>query len=595
MVTVFNGLDSAAAITIEAEIGGQAEFITTESRSLRLEAGQQGAVEFPFVGLSKPGKVEVSLHARSGTEKSSVSFELTNRPASPLLTSYGSGVVTGDSAVVFALPDEWVNSTAQFVLRTSSLSALQMTRNIEYLLRYPYGCVEQTTSRLFPLLYFDDLAKVVRPELLGGTGHEYFIAEGIEKLLRFQQNSGAFTYWPGSAHIHHWSSVYAAHFLVEAKLAGYEIDRSGYRRALRFLEDIARDKNYSDISTEQRIYACLALAKAGKLDNKLFNYLSGINAAELPGYAAYQLASALGLAGDVAAAKAIVPFEIQPDLALPEDGGNFSSGVRSDAILLDLLLEVDPRNPSTAVLARSLLERARVGRWYNTQATAFALTALGKYFGRVDQADFFGEIVIEGLDSHSIDTADFVIAADNLGGRQIEISINGNGPCFYYWQASGVPVKAGESEYDRGITVRREYLDASGDPADLYDIRLGTQLVGHIALTCANRSLDNVVIADLLPAGFEIENPRLANSPLMPWLPSKPAKVDYQDIRDDRVLLFVNLLAKKTLHLYYGLRAIAAGEFIVPPVAAECMYNPLVAGAGSSGRVVITRPRDEDK
>jgi len=595
IVTVFNGLDSAAVITVEAKFRGQAELTDVKSRSFRLEAGQQQTVEFPFAGLSKPGKVDVSLLARAGTEESRARFELANRPASPLLTRYGSGVVTGDSTVAFTLPDEWVNGTARYVLRTSSLSALQMTRNIEYLLSYPYGCVEQTTSRLFPLLYFEDLAKVVRPELLGGKGHEYFLAEGIERLLRFQQADGGFAYWPGSSTVHHWSSIYAAHFLVEAKLAGYDIDKSGYRRALQFLENIARDRNYSDIDTGQRIYACLALAKAGKLDNKLFNYLSGINVGELPGYAAYQLASALALAGDVTAARAIVPFEIQPDLTDPESGGNFSSGVRTDAILLDLLVQIDPQNPSAAVLARSLLERARIARWYNTQETAFALMALGKYFGRIDEVDFSGEIAIEGQDSHRIDQADFVLAADNLGGRRIEISLDGKGPCFYYWQASGVPVKAGEPQYERGISVRREYLDASGNPVDLQNIGLGTQLVGHVAATSIDRGLENVVIADLLPAGFEIENPRLISTPLMPWLPSNPAKADYQDIRDDRVLMFVNLPAGRTLHFYYGLRTVSAGDFVVPPVAAECMYNPLVAGAGSSDRVVVTRSDDENQ
>jgi uncharacterized protein YfaS (alpha-2-macroglobulin family) len=181
---------------------------------------------------------------------------------------------------------------------------------------------------------------------------------------------------------------------------------------------------------------------------------------------------------------------------------------------------------------------------------------------------------------------------DDLGGRQISISINGKGPCFYYWQASGVPLSAGDSEYDRGITVQREYLDASGSAADLSGVKLGTRLVGHITIESKNQSLDNVVIADLLPAGFEIENPRLANSPLMPWLPTRVAQPEYQDIRDDRILLFVRLPAKRTLHFYYGVRAIAAGAFVIPPVAAECMYNPLMAGAGSSGRLTVTDPRN---
>jgi hypothetical protein len=355
---------------------------------------------------------------------------------------------------------------------------------------------------------------------------------------------------------------------------------------------MARDRQYSDISTEHRIYACLVLAKAGELSQKLFNYLSEINTAELPRYSTYQLASALALSGDVARAKEIVPFDIQPDLSPPETGGNFSSGVRSDAILLDLMIEIDPDNPSAAVLAQSLLRRARLNRWYNTQATSFALMALGKYFKGKGPADFTGEIQIAGGEDVAIDTAEVVLTDRALGGREVTISIDGRGPCYYYWQASGVPTVAPELEYNRGITVRREYLDSAGEAVDLSGIPLGTRMVGHISITSDDRKLENVVIADLLPAGLEIENPRLAATPTMSWLPSKAAQPEYQDIRDDRLLLFVDLPEKKTLNFYYGARTISQGEFAVPPVSAECMYNPLVAGAGSSGRMTVTAFED---
>ncbi|UCC43186.1 MAG: hypothetical protein JSU65_08525, partial [Candidatus Zixiibacteriota bacterium] len=466
LVTVFNGLDTAATILVDADIAGAAELTASSSQQVFLERRQQGSVIFGFKSGLAPGKIDVNIHARAGTEESHVSFELANRPAVSLTTEFGSGVVQADSPAVFTLPGGWVEGTGEYILRTSSLGAVQFARNIEYLLRYPYGCVEQTTSALFPLLYFDDLAKVVRPELFGGRGHEYYLAEGIDRLLRFQQSSGAFSYWPGSERIHHWSSIYAAHFLIEAKLAGYDVEKSGYKKAVRFLENIARNRQFSDVTTEHRIYACLALAKAGELEKKEFNFLSTVNSIELPPYSAYQLAAALALAGDVDHAREIVPFDIQPDLSEPDHGGNFSSGVRTNAILLDLLLEVDPHNPSTAALAKSLLEQARFNRWYNTQATAFALVSLGKYFSRTEPADFVGKVSIEGGESYRIDATDFSVSSEDMGGRKITIQIDGQGPCFYYWQASGVPTAPMLLEYDRGVVVRREYLDETGSPVD---------------------------------------------------------------------------------------------------------------------------------
>ena len=589
LVTAYSGLDSAANVTITADLKGRAKIVGEHGHVVMLEPGRPQAVEFLFRGEAAPGKVEVAISAEAGEEKSLVEFEMANRPANPLTTQFGSGVVTDGAPVTFRMPDNWVSATAHYTLRTSSLAALQLSRNIEYLLRYPYGCVEQTTSRLFPLLYFDDLAKMVRPELLGGTSHEYFLSEGIAKLTRMQHDDGSFSYWPGRDQVHTWSSIYASHFLIEAKLAGYEYDRSTYRRTLKYLKNVARDRHVGDLDAELRTYACFVLAKAGELDNKLFNYLSGLNTSELPAYSAYFTASALALAGDIEAAKEIVPFDVQPDLAPPEDGGNFSSGVRNDAILLDLLLQVDPENPSVAVLARSLLERSRLGRWYNTQETSFALMALGKYFSKTKLSSFTGTVTVDVNERYDIDTADFVLTNDSTDWKEIEIAIDGGGPCFYFWQASGVPLAPEVPDFARGISVHREYLDASGKRADLQTVRLGDRLVGHIAIKATGRSLENIVIADLLPAGFEIENSRLANTPEMPWLPPNPKVPDYQDIRDDRLLMFVNLPERVERHYYYAVRAIAAGDFVVPPVAAECMYNPTVAGASSSGRLVVTR------
>ncbi|NLI14919.1 MAG: hypothetical protein GX409_01395, partial [candidate division Zixibacteria bacterium] len=101
------------------------------------------------------------------------------------------------------------------------------------------------------------------------------------------------------------------------------------------------------------------------------------------------------------------------------------------------------------------------------------------------------------------------------------------------------------------------------------------------------QDLSYVIINDMLPAGFEIENPRLATSGRLPWLPADDWKVSYMDIRDDRVLLFSDLWARQKQTYHYLIRVISAGEFSIPPVAAECMYDPTIASAASSGQVII--------
>ncbi len=586
LVTLFNNTGDSAAIDVTLSLNGPAELMTNATQTILIANGAEGVARFKIKAGLVVGKTDCVITAVAGADTSRVTFELPNRPAQPLKTEFGSGVVTADSAVAFDLPGDWVEGTDKYILRTSSLAAVSFARNIQSLLRYPYGCVEQTTSRLFPLLYFNDLAKFVQADLAGGGGPDYFIQEGILRLSSMALADGSFSYWPGGERRHHWSSVYASHFLVEARKAGYLVDDDLYKKTLENVKKIAAGKSSDNYDEPQRIYAAFVLAKAGKLDNKMVNRLRRLDPDAIPVYSRFQMAGAIAMTGDGAYARSLIPETIQPDNFAPETGGNFNSGVRANAILLDVLLEIDPTNPAAPVLAKSLMDDARVGRWYTTQENAFALMALGKFFKGRETPDFVGTVMIGG-ETFEIDTASFKLDRNDLGGKRVTIAIDGAGPCFYYWQASGVGVSHAVDEFDRGIEVRREYLTEDGEPLDLNNVTLGSRVICRVMARSQQKTLHNAVISDLIPAGLEIENPRLKTSPALSWLNTTGQQPEYQDIRDDRLLLFADLPTGHELEFYYSLRAISAGEFVIPPIAAECMYNPLIAGAASSGRMII--------
>ncbi|MFH1686016.1 MAG: MG2 domain-containing protein [bacterium] len=591
LVTVHNNTDTTVTAQLSFEYDGDLEMLSPSTVDLTLAPEKEQGCLLRFQAGQTPGVIKVGLTCRTAQAESVTEFELANRPARPIVTKFGSGVATNDVAAWITFPGEWLAGTERFILHTSSLPAAAFKRQLDYLLHYPYGCLEQTTSSLFPLLFFNDLVKFASPGLFGGHGHEYFIAEGIDKLLRMQREDGSFSYWPGGDRLHNWSAIYAAHFLVEASLAGFEVDTKAHRRTVDFLLAMARGKDYSEIAPSHRIYACYVLAKAGKLGQKQINYLTGLDTSTLPSFARYQLAATLAITGDIQRARELVPMNVQPDIYEPEDGGDFSSGVRNNAILLDMLLTVDPDNPSAGVLAKSLVDDARIGRWYNTQDNAFALMALGKYYSSVTSTAFTGQIRLGDSTSVAIDTTEFVLERDDLGGQQATITIEGEGQCFYYWQAGGIPSEPVVDEFERGIRVAREYLDDTGSPVDMQNVKLGQQLIVRLTLKAVNKALRNVVVNDLLPAGLEVENPRLKSTPRLSWLPKQPTVPEHMDIRDDRVLLFVHLSHEKEQTFHYSVRAICAGEFVVPPIAAECMYNPVVAGASSSGLLKVSSGR----
>ncbi|HUU44169.1 MAG TPA: hypothetical protein VM118_00425, partial [Acidobacteriota bacterium] len=586
-VSVFNNLGRTADIDVTLDLDGPAGLISDSVVTLRLPADGEGNATFCLHADLVPGVIRCRLAATSGNDTARTSFELPNRPAQPLKTMSGSGVVTAQEPATFTLPGGWVNGTDRYIVRTSSLVAVRFARDIQYLLRYPYGCLEQTTSRLFPLLYFNDLAKIVQPELFGGGGPSYFIQEGIARLRSMEFADGSFAFWRGGSRRHHWSTVYASHFLVEARKAGYHVEDDFYQRVLNNVTNIARGRSRDVSDKEHRIYAAFVLAKAGQLTNTIVNYLKDVYADDLPAAARFQMAGALALAGETDYAATLIPADVQPDLFEPETGGTFRSGVRSTAILLDVMLAIAPDHPSVPVLAQSLMESLGERRWYTTQSTSFALMALGAFFKDRAAPDFIGTLRIAGDSAYAIDTASFMLTKQDCADREVTISIDGAGPCFYYWQASGVSVAHAAEEFDRGIKVRRTYLDENGDALDTDSIRLGCRVIGVITAEAENKPLDNVVINDLIPAGFEIENPRIKTSPALSWIPQQAQPIDHQDIRDDRLLIFTDLRPGRPLRYFYSLRAVSAGEFVVPPVAAECMYNPVIAGAASSGRMVI--------
>jgi uncharacterized protein YfaS (alpha-2-macroglobulin family) len=586
--SIFNNTGRSDSIGLQLNITDTRNKKSSQDKKLLLDTGNRGQVSFDYNTPGKPGKLKFRISATSGDERSGEEIELPNRPAQPLLTEHGSGYIQDGSPATLVIPDKWLEGTGEYYLRLSSLPALRFANSIQYLLRYPHGCIEQTTSKVMPLLYFNDLAKIVEPEIFGTRGHEYFIQEGIAKISGMQQPSGAFQYWPGGARSYPWASIYATHALVEARKAGYWISEDVYNNAIEFLQSRVRDASLAQGKEPVRIYAAYVLALAGKLDKSVINNLKKLDVYKLPLYSRFQLAGAIALTSGVDDALWLLPVDIQPQKYEPETGGLFDSDIRANAILIEILTEINPDHPSLPVLVKETSEDLYLNRWYTTQSNGFALMAMGKYFRLQDQPDYTGTVIVDGkkFATFAVNDTSFKISP-NLN-KNIELSVTGVGKCYYYWQGSGVSSEKMIKEFDNRIVVRREYLDSEGNSLSLENLSLGEQIVVKITAETTERSLENVVVNDLLPACLEIENPRLETTGKLNWIPRDNYELDYMDIRDDRLLLYLSLYNGRKFQFYYSARMVAAGDFTVPPVAAECMYDPTIASAASSGHISVS-------
>ncbi len=398
-----------------------------------------------------------------------------------------------------------------------------------------------------------------------------------------------FAYWPGGDYTNYWGSIFAAHFLVEARKAGFQVSDRIYQMMLEALKREAKREARGRNQLERIAYAAYVLAAAGEPEKSAMLYLKNNRLDDLNDYSEFQLAGAFALAGDIDAALAMLPRNVSPMAEMVrESGGNFNSPVRAQAIMLDVLAEVHPDHPSVARLVKNLTDAASgKGRWETTQENAFAFLALGKILKQDMDARYTGAITIDGERLAEFGQTDQQYTSKKWGGKRVRLNLEGTGNSYYQWRSIGVKSGSSVPEFDSELQVRRRYLSEDGEPIEEGVFNHGAMIVAEISVKALTANLENVAVVDMLPAGFEIENPRLESRAGIPWLSKKRFKPDYVDIRDDRLIFFGKFPRRKEQKFHYALRAVTQGEFVLPPVTAEAMYDPSKSSVASSGRISV--------
>lgn len=587
-VSVFNGTgrDATFAVTLQKE--GPVQVMGEATQQVSIDRDREQVVYFSVTSGETLGTVQFSVSVNGGGAQSSASTEVPIRPPAPFTTLAGSGTARDGTAGTFTLPAEFVPGTAEVELVVSAFPAVQFAGSLQFLLQYPHGCIEQTTSRVFPLLAFGPVAQVVEPALFAQNSADYYIAAGIAKLERMQQPSGAFSYWPGGAYTNNWSSIYVSHFLVEARKAGYQVADRVYDRMLGALRTFTRSYRGDNAYDYQSVvYATYVLALAGEPDRSTMNYVKNNKQSVLSTYSQYQLAGAFAQAGDRRTALALLPQTVSPTVTR-ETGGHFNSPVRAQAIMLDVLTEVDPTNTNVPTLVQTLTQALSQNRQFaTTQENAFAFLALGKVLRQQGRGDYTGTLRVDGQEVGRFDEEHHRFTGTDWTGKRVELNIQGAGTAYYYWRADGILSGRATPEFDRDLVVRRRYLRENGTPyTDYTQFKQGDLVIAEITLRAPNADVQNVATVDMLPTGLEIENPRLESRQGVTWMKNSYVP-EYLDIRDDRMIIYGDVPRGKTRTFYYGLRAVTAGTFVLPPVRSEAMYDPRKASVASSGQITV--------
>ena len=566
----------------------------------RVDAGAEAQVFFDILVQDAIGEANFNLSAHGNTQTTQLDVKIPLRSVAPPVTQTGQGVIRADEPVDFIFPSNLIPDSSEFSLTLSPFPNIRFADSLRYLIRYPHGCLEQTTSKVFPLLYFSDLARSIEPMLATEDSVDHYITSGITKIESMLKSDDRFAYWPGGSYVNPWSSIYASHFLVEARKAGYEVADRVYDAMLNGLKTQAKfSPNMEDSNEAQEIrnkislvtYAAYVLAAAGHPDRGTMHYLKNRGLSGLSDYSHFQLAGAFALSGELETALSMLPVSVAPTFnkgnGQRETGGTLDSPIRAQAIMLDVLAEVNENHPSIPMLVQNLNEAASEGnRWATTQENAFAFLALGKILKKQMDRNYTGTLTLNGEHFADFDATEICYTHKAWDGTRVQLSVKGEGSCYYYWSAFGIQRDSFIEEYERELQVRRRYFNKDGEERSGTFVH-GELLIAEVNVKSLTANLENVVVVDMLPTGFEIENPRLESRAGIPWLKAQDFKPDYIDIRDDRLIFFGTFPRQRERKFYYALRAVTQGEFTLPPIVAEAMYDTTKSAVTGSMRIAV--------
>lgn len=581
-VTLSNTTDKSATLSATINVSGPLKIMGSNQESVSVKAKSEERAIFRVAADPGIGVGKVSVVVNGLGEKFNDETEISVRPPSTLQKVTGSGSIAGGSSQKINISlDDYIPSSVDYQLVVSRTPALEFADQLQYLVDYPYGCTEQTISAAFPQLYYGDLADLMQLRNGGKGSANFNVLEAIRKIKMRQLYNGAVTLWDEAGTEDWWTTIYAAHFLLEARKAGFDVDNSLMQTMLNYINSRLRNKllitYYYNRTLNRKIapkeiaYGLYVLSLAGQSNVSAMNYYKA-NPGILALDSRYLLSAAYATAGDKKSFTALLPSSFTGEESVAQTGGSYYSDIRDEAISLNALIDVDPANSQIPVMAKHVSEKLKSRQWLSTQERAFAFLALGKLARSANKSDATAEIVVNGNTIAKIDNGQWKAGKNDLKSANFQIVTKGSGRLYYFWQAEGISSTGSYKQEDNYLKVRKRFYDRSGKELNGTTFRQNELIIVGITLERSfSTDIENVVITDLLPAGFEIENPRTKEIPGMNWIKdaSEPTSLD---VRDDRIHFFVNATGNKQVY-YYAVRAVSPGVYKMGPVSADAMYN----------------------
>ena len=544
---------------------------------LQLQANEQIKIPLRLKAISN-GNAKINISVFMGEKVYTNNITIPVKSKKMLVTKVFSGETNKELDI--EVPEYFKSSP--YVKADINLNSSYVTRFndiFKNLVNYPYGCLEQTVSRLFSMLYMDKFLDKNNEKYKSlFSQRDFYIEDGIRKLQSMQRYDGKFLYWPYGNTINDYASIYAMDFLISAEKKGYKIPDKmliqGLRNLNRQLTVKYKDKNYN--SDFLNLYSAYVLSRKNKLKRSYVNYFYDKSQYKNNLPATLIMASTLNRVGLRETASKVKKYaEKNFNKILSHKiklNGDFYSYDRDLAFALFVYLDTFGKSEITFKWLKILAENKNKKLYYSTQETAFILRAIQKYYQNEKITPIDVTLVVNGKTKRLKKYYSDIL---KLKSNTIKILPNNSSNINYSVGIIGFKDIPNSKEIDKSnkyIKIDRNFYNSKGELADLNNLQVGELLYAQIKVI-SNKKVDNLVIANLIPSCFEIVNKRLEQMPVSKWFKnSKNYRPDYVDIRDDRVLTFLNV--NDEVYFYQPLRVVSSGTCTMPYVYVEAMYNP---------------------
>ena len=566
-VTVFATEKNIKNVSIQIKTNNGLKVIGSTTQRLTFAQPDEKMAYFNLVVGSATGIGKVQIIATSGNQKSVYDVEIDMTNPNPVTNTFTDIILTPNSTKTISWKTFGVSGSNKARLEVSSIPTINLNGRLQYLIQYPHGCVEQTTSSVFPQLFLNDVADLdaARKQLIQKN-----ITAGITRLGSFQLSNGGFSYWQGNTIADDWGSSYAGHFLIEAEKKGYVLPINFKSKWISYQQKESKQWRFeprygNDLAQSYRLYT---LALSGNADLSSMNRLretKGISNESM-----LRLAAAYVLAGQKSAGLNLLLHSKIESESSDYNYYYYGSSERNRAMALETMLLLGQKQKAFA-MASKLAKQMSNNQWMSTQTTAYCLYAMSKFATNNGPKGIDISFSKDGK-SQAINTQK-TIADRSLsvktGANSITLKNNKKNTIYVRILNTGILPIGQEKAIQSNVSAAIVFKNRKGGILNVTKINQGTEFIAEVTIkNQKNEHVENVALSQILPSGFEIVNTRFTD-----YGDATNNIADYIDIRDDRTNFYFGMKAGETKVFRILLNASYLGNYYLPGLQCEAMYD----------------------